>query len=132
MNILAVITILLTASLAFGADEKISLRQESSRGISGWTEASHKHSSGQWMNGLLKVKNGEGKMKEFRAQYAFIIGWAVAQDGKAVVIQSQNSHGPYYWQLFEIDSGELLEEFFDVRRQPWPKWVIDFTGTQKQ
>lgn len=63
--------------------------------------------------------------------FGFIIGWAFSRADTAIVIQSQNSHGPYNWQLFDIASGEQLDEFFDIHKK-WPEWVIDFTNIQKQ
>ncbi len=109
----------------------ISLRQTSESGLSGWTEAGGRHSKGQWMNGLLKIQKDDDTVQTFHSQYGFIIGWAFSRGDTAVVVQSQNSHGPYYWQIFDIASGKQLEEFFDVQ-STWPEWVIDFTGTQKQ
>ncbi len=113
------------------ADEKISLQQTAESGLSGWTEAVGRHSRGQWMNGVLKIQKGEDVIQTFRSNYGFIIGWAFSRGDTAIVIQSQNSHGPYYWQLFDIASGEQLDEFFDIHKK-WPEWVIDFTNTQKQ
>lgn len=124
--------IAVTTGLSFAESrEQTSLQQTSESGLTGWTQATHRHSSGAWMNGFLKIKTRKKEIKEFRAQYAFIIGWAFTRNDSCVVIQSQNSHGPYYWQLFDISTGKLLDEFFRSKADEFPLWVKDFTEPRK-
>lgn len=97
----------------------------------GWTVANFRHSKGAWMNRTLVMKTEQGNRKTFDAQYAFIVGWNFCRDDSCVVIQSQNAHGPYYWQLFDISSGKVLEEFYRSKTDDVPDWVIDFTVQRK-
>lgn len=108
---------------------EISLRRETLGGWKGWTEAHFRHSQGAWMNGTLVVQTGRDEIKKFRAGYGFIIGWDFCRDDLCVVVQSQNAHGPYLWQLFELSSGEELDQFYRSKTDRWPGWVRDFTDS---
>jgi len=119
-------------SVSAGSGEcQISLRHKAGSGLEGWTEAKYRHSKGAWMNGTLAVRKEKGDIQLFQAQYAFIVGWDFCRNDTCVVIQSQNSHGPYYWQLFDLSTGKLKEDFFPYKADKFPDWVIDFTEQLK-
>lgn len=130
-TLILLILTLAMAAYAGGQSDQISLPRKSTTGLEGWTQAYFRHSKGAWMNGELVVKNLEGSTQTFRAGYAFIVGWDFCGDDSCVVVQSQNAHGPYCWQLFEIPTGALLEEYFRSKTENPPDWVIDFTDNQK-
>jgi hypothetical protein len=129
--IISVFAFLIVTTVSLVADENISLKQISPNGLTGWTRAASRHSSGAWMNRFLDIKTKNGDVKEFEAEYAFIIGWAFSRSDTCVVIQSQNAHGPYYWQIFDISTGKLLDEFYRSKADKFPEWAIDFTKQNK-
>jgi hypothetical protein len=115
---------------AYGGDQadQISLPRQSTTGLEGWTRADYRHSNGSWMNRFLVVKTKKGKIKTFAAEYAFIVGWNFCRGDSCVVIQSENSHGPYYWQLFDVASGQLLDSFFAGKADTFPEWAHRFVN----
>jgi len=75
------------------------------------------------MNSTLVVITKNRRIRTFRAEYAFIVGWDFCRDDSCVVIQSINAHGPFYWQLFDIASGKELESYFRSKADTIPEWV---------
>jgi hypothetical protein len=78
------------------------------------------------MNNSLVVETKQDHTKTFLSQYAFIVGWGFSRSNSCVVIQSQNAHGPYYWQLFDIASGELIDDFYRSKAETFPDWAEQF------
>ena len=120
--------VLMLAIAAYGGEQpdQNSLPRKSTTGLEGWTHADYRHSKGAWMNSTLVVKTKNGKIKKFAAEYAFIVGWDYCYDDSCVVIQSQNAHGPFYWQLYDISSGKLLDSFYRSKADVFPEWVHQF------
>jgi len=116
------------AIAAYGGEQsdQIFLLRASTSGLEGWTRADSRHSKGAWMNRTLVVKTKQGNMKTFVAEYAFIVGWDFCRDDSCVVIQSQNAHGPYYWQLFDIPTSRLLDSFYRRKADKFPEWAHQF------
>jgi len=120
--------VVILATAAHGAEQsdQISLSRKSKSGLEGWTIADSRHSKGAWMNRTLVIKTKKGKKKTFPAEYAFIVGWDFCRADSGVVIQSQNAHGPYYWQLFDIPTGRLLDSFYRSKVDNFPEWAHQF------
>ena len=126
ISLTAFFLLLAVFSCAGEQPDQVSLHRTSKTGLQGWTHADHRHSSGTWMNSTLVIKTRQGKIKTFRSEYAFIIGWAFCHSDSCVVIQSQNAHGPYYWQLYDISSGKLLDDYYRSKADEFPEWAKQF------
>lgn len=82
------------------------------------------------MNGTLLLKTKTGKTLKLKALYAFIIAWEFYDADSRVIIQSQNAHGPYQWELFDIASGYLVDHYYRSKKGSHPEWVKSFLDSE--
>ena len=128
MRIFITTLFLLSAVLTYARErtDQISLQHKSATGMQGWTRSDHRNFSGAWMNSTLVIKTTQGRLKTFPSEYVFIVGWDFCNSDSCVVIQSINAHGPFYWQLYNIASGKLLDTYYRSKNDEFPKWVKQF------
>jgi hypothetical protein len=77
---------------------------------------------------ILRLRTRDGALKEFKPNAYFIMDWGFADDGKAIVIESMEHHGPSYYIKYSIATGKVLDSVEDYR--PYaelPSWAQPYS-----
>jgi len=99
----------------------------SQTGLVGWTRYDERNAYGEPMNGTLRVRLLNGRIKDFTPSPfdgPFIEEWAFAENDTAVVIKCRGRHGPATYHKFNVSSGALVDKLGrSATFETMPEWA---------
>jgi hypothetical protein len=98
----------------------------SATGLVGWTRYTTRNHYGEPVNGILRVRFLDGRIKDFQ-HGPFIEEWAFVDSDSALVIKSRGRHGPAHYIKYDLRNGNVLGGVgFSTPYDQMPSWAQPF------